>query len=298
MCCLGDFVCCLAKVGRASEKCEDLRGTNGGQSRLVHLVKFAEDFRLGNSGSEIKEWTTQRRITIRTINELREKLDSICVGSNYVKHTGNSVGILGTITSVVGSFMSMFELSSVPIIKNIGDLMYHSEELINVVKVLYEFSRLRTKTGSFKETVDLMKRGEFSLNIDTDVTAEHFRKFSKQLDNCPEISDEIKIAVAVFSASNNAYQLVRDGAKLYRYLKGEVSSEITTLRKELSLLNRIPKDIAVYSALRMIDIAENVLSLLDAAKIIKEGKSKYSDGLKELTDKLELELNSMTSNYS
>ncbi|GIY72618.1 uncharacterized protein CDAR_215591 [Caerostris darwini] len=243
------FVCCLAKLTtkKASEQCEDLGGTKGGQSRLVHLMKFAEDFQFGNSGSEIKEWTTQRKITIRTLNELREKLDSICVGSNYVKHTGNSVGILGTITSVVGSFMSMFELPSVPFIKNIGDLMYqsgclvdgmsnivestittkylreidsilkkdkelsipfqdwlkfssrldanikeifgrdlHSEELINVVKVLYEFSRLRTKTSSFKETVDLMKRGEFSLNIDTHVTAEHFRKFSKQLDNCPK----------------------------------------------------------------------------------------------------------------
>ncbi|GBN63831.1 hypothetical protein AVEN_88578-1, partial [Araneus ventricosus] len=53
------------------------------------------------------------------------------------------------------------------------------------------------------------------------------------------------------------------------------------------------KAVSAFCAFQAIDIATSVVCLISAAMVIRDGKSKFSDAIKQISDLLEAELRSM-----
>ncbi|KAF8788811.1 hypothetical protein HNY73_006816 [Argiope bruennichi] len=295
---------------------------------------------------DLKKWRTQRIETVNTLKDLRDKLDMLCVSANYGKGAGNGAQIMGTVTSIVGSFMELAGLPSFQSIMGIGDVIYHSGSLVEGMssiteyfgsakflneiekilqedkkssnflgnrleawqsldenmheilgfditsekwtqlgRFLHEFVKIRSVTRDFEKTVDYMKNGKYSTYIETQMRVDQLLKLSNYFEKNPQISAEIRmglIGVNRFSALYKSFK---------KYTRKEISEKVASIPQKYKAPTA--NTVAEYTFLRSIDIAVNLLSLLDVARVIKEGKSKYSDSLKNIIDILELELKSM-----
>ncbi|CAL1296620.1 unnamed protein product [Larinioides sclopetarius] len=330
-------ICLLVESESRIRQFETLHETN-------ELCQGAESD--GDLQSGLKEWRNQRTETIKTLKDLRDKLDMLIVSANYGKGAGNGVQLIGTVTSIVGSFLELAGLPDFSSVMGIGDLIYHSgslvdgmssiaeslgsakylndlenilkkdkelsvslgdrleawksldekiqeifgfeetsEKRIQLLNFLGEFSRIRSITNDFKDTVDALKSGKYSTYIETEMRNDRFLKLSNYLEKNPQIPNEVRMGLI-------GYNRVSNLVKSYKNFVGkEISEKVAPIPQEYK--SPTADTVAKYTFLRSIDIAEKYLSLLNVSKVIKEGKSKYSDSLKEIIDILELELKNL-----
>ncbi|GBL93185.1 hypothetical protein AVEN_42641-1 [Araneus ventricosus] len=326
---------------------------------LERIANFVDN-ELGNGRAprprpDDREWRKQRVKTIQTLNELGEKLDTICVGANYGKAVGNGAEILGVGGAIIGAVMSFYGLPSGPNITNIGKLVHHggilidgvsnvieslvsakylsdieavlkrdqelsrplaewlnfsreldanveeifgvslaSEKLNIVMKIFYEFSKFSVSVKGFDASMLLMRQGRYSVYIGNDVKVERLQKFFQQLSASPRFAERIRVTLSVLSVSTGAIQVLRDGARAYRSIMGIPSSSVVpTLQGGLNPAIPTAREVSVFCIFQAISLAISVISLINAASIIKHGKSKFSDAIKQLTRSLARELREM-----
>ncbi|XP_055925832.1 uncharacterized protein LOC129957519 [Argiope bruennichi] len=326
------------------------------------------------------QWKLQRMKTIKTLNELREKLDVVCVGASYGKGFGNGAQISGAVTAIVGAIMALGKSSSAATVMNFGSLINNSGTLVggmsniiesyisaeylrevkavlekdkelseplqewlafsrtldanmqiifgydlnsiiqnNVLKVFSEFTVLYNSIKGFNATIEVMNKGQYAMHIGTDVTVDKLLKFSKELDVSPQLGD----TVVKLSESFKLLQVAKDGVKVYQNLFGESATSVESPRaNQMPVASRNPdamiashdedsvelvsnheapfqaqspsvKAISAFCAFQAVDIATCVVSLISAVTVIRDGKSKFSDAIKQISDLLDAELRSL-----
>ncbi|CAL1296618.1 unnamed protein product [Larinioides sclopetarius] len=327
------------------------------------------------------QWRLQRMRTIRTLNELRTKLDLVCVGANYGKGVGSGAQLTGAVTSIIGAVMALGKSPSAATVMNVGSLInnsgvfvgglsnivesYASAEYLrevkaildrdkelseplqewlvfsrnldanmnivfgsdlnsaitnNVLKVFSEFTMLYNSTRGFHATLEEMNKGQYAMYIGSDVKVDKLLKFSKELDVFPQLSD----TVVKLNESFKILKVAKDGVNVYKNLFGDYAPTTESLpRNDRSIVasnndrmstiqddrnastssnNNAPnqathpsvKAVSAFCAFQAIDIASSVVSLISAAMVIRDGKSKFSDAIKQISDLLEAELRSMS----
>ncbi|XP_055948823.1 uncharacterized protein LOC129981825 [Argiope bruennichi] len=326
---------------------------------LERLMNFVDN-ELGNGRAprprpDTREWRIQRAKTITTLNGLGDKLDTVCVGANYVRAGANGAEIVGAGSAIVGSLMTLAGLPSGQMVLNAGNLVHHSGTLVDgissvieslvsakylseveaelakdkalsqplaewldftreldtnvqaifgvslssekwntVMKVFYEFAKFSSSAKGFDATMRLMRQGRYSVYIGNDVKIEKLRMFFQHLSACPQFADRIRVTLSVLSVSTGAFQVFRDGVQAYRSIMGISNSSIVpTLQGGLNPDIPTASAVSVFCIFQTISMAISVVSLINATNIIKHGKSKYSDALKELTRSLTWELRRM-----
>ncbi|CAL1272197.1 unnamed protein product [Larinioides sclopetarius] len=324
---------------------------------LQQVINFVDN-ELGNGRApqrpDDSEWRKQRVTTIKTLNELSEKLDAICVGASYGKATGNGAEILGASGEIIGVIMSLFNLPLGPILKNAGNLTKNagtfthglsnvveslvsakylsdiekilkvdqdfsrplaewldfsneldanvqaifgvslaSEKFHTIMKVFYEFSKFSSSATDFNATMKLMRQGRYSAYIGADVQLNTLRNFFQELSTWPK-RDSISVTLFVLSKSTAGLQAIMDGVRLGRYIMGTSSSSLAPSLQG-GLCPDIPTkwEVSSFCFFQSINIALSVLSLINAASIIRDGKSKYYDAIKQITRSLAWELEQM-----
>ncbi|GBN63832.1 hypothetical protein AVEN_88579-1 [Araneus ventricosus] len=160
-----------------------------------------------------------------------------------------------------------------------------SEKRIQLLNFLGKFSRIRSITKDFKDTVETLKSGKYSTYIETEMRLDRLLKLSNYLEKNPQIPGEVRMGLIGFNRVSALVQSYKN------YARKEICEKIASISQEYK--PPTANTVAKYTFLRSIDIAVNYLSLLDVTKVIKEGKSKYSDSLKEIIDILELEFQNM-----
>ncbi|KAF8796144.1 hypothetical protein HNY73_000558 [Argiope bruennichi] len=229
---------------------------------LERLMNFVDN-ELGNGRAprprpDTREWRIQRAKTITTLNGLGDKLDTVCVGANYVRAGANGQMVL-----------------------NAGNLVHHSGTLVDGISSVIE-SLVSAKYLSEVEAELAKDKGAFPAAGRMHLSA------------CPQFADRIRVTLSVLSVSTGAFQVFRDGVQAYRSIMGISNSSIVpTLQGGLNPDIPTASAVSVFCIFQTISMAISVVSLINATNIIKHGKSKYSDALKELTRSLTWELRRM-----
>ncbi|GBM59426.1 hypothetical protein AVEN_174410-1 [Araneus ventricosus] len=162
--------------------------------------------------------------------------------------------------------------------------------------LLNEFYGLLTRIENFKEALDLMKRGKYSIFLENDIYIDDLLKFSKYLKDSPLDSKKIQLSLTILST---LISFTKSAFEVYRNMRQEKMSEtILSIWNKLNI--KIPP--AVKSSalifLNVLDLAREVTSFQNARNIVKDGNCPYSDSLKHIIDILEQELTFMESSFS
>lgn len=168
-----------------------------------------------------------------------------------------------------------------------------SAKLDFVIKTFYEFSKLSGSVQGFNATMNLMEQGKYSVYIGNGVILEKLQKFSQLLSVSPQLGDRIRVAFSVLSVSTGSLLVFRDGVRAYRSIMGITNSVVPTLRGGLNPEISTVGAVSAYCIFQAINLAISVISLINAASIIRHGKSQYSDAMKDLTRALAWELTRM-----
>ncbi|GFT73102.1 uncharacterized protein NPIL_678281 [Nephila pilipes] len=171
-----------------------------------------------------------------------------------------------------------------------------SLQLQNIANVFNEFLKLYQLNNNFQSTLDMLRSGKYSPYIGTDVQIKYLLRLFTELDTNKSIdfSKKLRITLTIFSNAICTYEVYRDGVELCKRLGGyEISTVVPTLRGGPELEIPSLRAVSAYCAFQTIDVAINFLSLLSAVRVIREGKSKYSDALTEIESLLKLELQSI-----
>ncbi|GBM95541.1 hypothetical protein AVEN_244261-1 [Araneus ventricosus] len=197
----------------------------------------------------------------------------------------------------------------------------------NVLKVFSEFIMLYSRTRDFQQAIDLMKRDNCSMDIDHNVPIERLFRFSSQLEMYPELHDKIHAICFTLDNSAIAIQVAREGIRVYRNLFGEelnpgiianssihhtvansppledsnalendkVSEGSSRFQIERDQNREIPtvKAVSTFCAFQTINVAVNLVHLSTVIMTVKDGKSKYSHALQQISNLLSEELRSM-----
>ncbi|CAL1272194.1 unnamed protein product [Larinioides sclopetarius] len=165
-----------------------------------------------------------------------------------------------------------------------------SEKLSTVLKVFCEFTKFYSSGKGFHQTIGLMREGRYSVYIGTDVKIEKLRMLSEKLSAFPELGDKIR----ALSTCVGGFQVCRDGVNAYRSIRGVNSSSVVpTLQGGLNPDIPSVKTVRNFCIFQAITLSLSVISLINAASIIKHGTSKYSDAIKQITRCLAWELRQM-----
>ncbi|GIX73599.1 uncharacterized protein CEXT_138941 [Caerostris extrusa] len=176
-----------------------------------------------------------------------------------------------------------------------------SEKWGNVSRFFLEFSTLHIPLQSVDRTLELMESERYSLHIGTDVQIQKVMEFSQQLESSPELSEKLRKMCSVLSTTTSGMLTVITGNKLYNQLCGETSEEAVcsethsfpSLRGGSRPERPTARQVSVHCAFQAIDALTSLLSLINVISIIREGKCRYSDALRELSDLLSSELRAM-----
>ncbi|GFQ93289.1 uncharacterized protein TNCT_398291 [Trichonephila clavata] len=329
---------------------------NDYRRRLMDVVGFVEREIAGGGRDrpDFTKWIRQRKLSLKELKELREKLDSVAVNMSYVQGAGNATGMAGSVTAIVGALMALGGSPAGSSVMNVGKLMNNSGNLANslskvirsvfstqylqrigsvlekdkelsedimdwliftrdldrnveeifgcslinanfqnVANTFNEFFKIFMQCNNFESTLSMLRNGRYSPFIGTDVKIEYMHRLCTELETNEStgFSDKVRITLSVFSSGIGAYQVYRDGA---RFLNGnEVASNLPTLLGGLDPEILTVREAGEFCLFQTIDVALNFLGLLSAYKIIKDGKSQYSDSLREIESLLQLEMQSI-----
>ncbi|XP_055924297.1 uncharacterized protein LOC129956440 [Argiope bruennichi] len=178
--------------------------------------------------------------------------------------------------------------------RNIFGFDFKSKDSISFI-ILNEFHRLFIVTKNFKKSLDLLKQGKYSSFIGKGIGIEDLQLFSKRMQDSPEISNKIRIYLSILS---DLIQISQNEIEIFRNPKVErMFSSLSFILDKVDI--KIPPTIEVpaFLLLKVLDLAKEVGSFIDATKIIKDGKCPYSDGIIYIIDMLKLELTTIESSF-
>ncbi|GBL93187.1 hypothetical protein AVEN_42643-1 [Araneus ventricosus] len=207
---------------------------------------------------------TERKETIQILNELREKLDTVCVGANCGKAIGNGGQILGAGGAIIGVVMSFYGLPSGPDITNIGSLVHHGGTLIDNASKAIE-SRCFEK---------YLKKVAAVLNEDKKIS----QPLEKWLEYMMELDPSVKAIFGVSPASGK-WNIV---AKVCMEF-GQLAKSGIGINKVLNLMNQgkysihIGNDVQIAALEKLYDsmsasplLADKIRSTLSVSNVTPE----------------------------
>ncbi|GFY53358.1 uncharacterized protein TNIN_373591 [Trichonephila inaurata madagascariensis] len=162
----------------------------------------------------------------------------------------------------------------------------------NLANTFNEFFKIFMQCNSFQSTLSMLQNGRYSPFIETDVKIEYMHRLCTELqtNQSAGFSDRVRCTLSVFSNGIGVFQVYQDGARLWN---GNEVAVLPTLRGGLNPEIPTAREVGEFCLFQAIDVALNYLSLLSAYKVIKDGKSQYSDSLREIESLLRLELESI-----
>ncbi|PRD23150.1 UNVERIFIED_CONTAM: hypothetical protein NCL1_47194 [Trichonephila clavipes] len=162
----------------------------------------------------------------------------------------------------------------------------------NVANAFNEFFKIFMQCNSFQSTLSMLQKGRYSPFIGNEVKIEYMHRLCTELQTNQSVgfSDKVRFTLSVCSNGIGVFQLYHDGARLWN---GNEVADPPTLRGGLNPEIPTVGETGEFCFFQAIDTAINLLSLLNACKVIKDGKSQYSDSLREIESLLQLELESI-----
>ncbi|CAL1296621.1 unnamed protein product [Larinioides sclopetarius] len=163
---------------------------------------------------------------------------------------------------------------------------------------LNEFCKLLTRFKNFQSALEHMKRGKYSSLLDESIEIDELRKFSKRILDSPIFSNKIRYSLDILNtligATNYAGKLTKGYQNI---LEEKIASAILFLQNNLDIKMPFMIKSSAFILLNVLDLAQEITSLIEETKIIRDGKCPYSDSLKQITDMLEQELKLIESSF-